>query len=131
MTSCLPGGPGGRVSDLERFTEGDCWILAKRLHRVTGWPIHSFPDDSEPTDHAFVVTPNGFCLDVQGVCSQAEMCKRYGFRPGKNREFPLSAFDWASWGHCEFGAHSVKRARIVAARLLTAHRDVLAYVACT
>ena len=56
--------------DLERFTCGDCHILARAISRVTGWPIHALTSrygDGEPTLHAFVLAPGAVALDIEGA----------------------------------------------------------------
>lgn len=50
------------MSQKERYTEGDCWVLAICLaERLSGWRVVSTPV------HAFVVSPDGkTALDITG-----------------------------------------------------------------
>jgi len=63
--------PGQRVRitkrDITIFTEGDCHLLARELHELTGWPICAFWLDERPEEHAFVLAPTGHAVDIQGV----------------------------------------------------------------
>lgn len=55
------------LSERDRFTTGDCHILALRLHRLTGWSLAFFSNQKgTPVTHAFVVCPDGDCLDIDG-----------------------------------------------------------------
>lgn len=114
----------GRVTDIERFTEGDCWLLAARIHRITGWPFYSFPysfgGEWVPDAHAFVVMPNGQALDIEGPCSIKNMAHRYGFTPADARELPVSSIR-KHIGEPTFGHYSYERARVIADRLVAAH----------
>ena len=56
--------------DLERFSNGDCLILAQELHRLTDWPIYALHNGDvarEPEAHAFVLAPGKIAVDVQGA----------------------------------------------------------------
>ncbi len=65
----------------ERFTEGDCHILALAIHKATGWGFATFAytcaGGEFPDLHAFVVMPDGRCLDIDGVCTQSELLVRW------------------------------------------------------
>ncbi len=60
------------------FTEGDCGILARTIHRKTGWPIvvaSYAPSESLEDldwDHMAVRTPDGRILDATGMSSEAD-----------------------------------------------------------
>lgn len=55
------------AADIERFTRGDCHILASEIARVTGWTLCAFAyEDREPDLHAFVRCPDGTYLDIEG-----------------------------------------------------------------
>lgn len=65
--------------DLERFTDGDCDILAHELHRITGWPLYCLHEGNrEPALHAFVVAPGKRAVDVSGVHPVAKLVKEWG-----------------------------------------------------
>jgi hypothetical protein len=116
---------GGRITDLERFTEGDCNVLATAISKRTGWPVCSFmgkswdgSEDMIPDLHAFVIRPDGKVLDVQGVCTLSQFRARWSQRaPIKVWPSPL-AFRKA-WGESPFfGHYSYERARKVADQLV-------------
>lgn len=111
------------VPDVERFTEGDCWLLAKRLHRITGWPLCSFKfwdveaERTVPGDHGFVMVPDGRVLDIEGCVSKRKFAKKWGFKPKDIQEF--DAKDMTGWEYTPaFGRYSYERARVVSERLL-------------
>jgi hypothetical protein len=55
-------------NDRERFTCGDCHVLAMAIHKKTGWPTYCFLGKWSmiPDVHAFVITPDGEALDIDG-----------------------------------------------------------------
>jgi hypothetical protein len=55
-------------NDRERFTCGDCHVLAMAIHKKTGWPTYCFLGKWSmiPDVHAFVITPDGEALDNYG-----------------------------------------------------------------
>lgn len=71
------------VTDEEKssFTEGDCGILARVIHRKTGWPIvvaSYAPSDSLENldwDHMAVRTPDGRILDATGLSREDDFRK--------------------------------------------------------
>lgn len=74
--------------DIERFTEGDCAILARAIHRLFGWPMAAgsepgFPGQARPCDHAFVAIPGPNrprrFLDIAGVHTAKQLCAEWGF----------------------------------------------------
>jgi hypothetical protein len=107
---------------LERFTEGDCHILAVRIHRLTGWPLATFADDGFPHTHCFVQCPDGEYLDVEGKRPEAafrDAWKLY-LNPGDTIKLwtipELRASKWAT--EPVFGSYSYAAARRVAGKLL-------------
>lgn len=75
--------------DIRCFTSEWCGTLAKKLHRLTGWPIYTF--NSILACHIFVVAPTGHAVDVRGLQSISQMrrrwkCWRYYKRPLKEIE---------------------------------------------
>jgi len=67
--------------DINRYTQGECHVLAVALHRRFGWPIYLVLDAGEPywTDpedddnsiptvcHAYAISPDGLAWDVRGA----------------------------------------------------------------
>lgn len=110
------------ISDKVRFTEGDCWILMKKLHRLTGWPCFAFGMyDSEedaviPDIHGFVQRPDSLFLDVEGLSCRQEMHDKYQ----THARYDIVTFDIKefAWATPDFGKHSYRRARAVADALL-------------
>ncbi len=107
-----------RKDDISRFTEGDCHVFAAAVHRLTGWPIHVFNDEGTPYLHAFVVAPDGKAVDIMGVRSMEDLLNEWG-------ELEHLHYKWEDlkleWGANTYGAYSVKRARLMARRLLEHH----------
>lgn len=110
--------------DVTWYTEGDCWLLMKRLHRLTGWPCYSFAvtedDCVEATTHGFVQRPDFLFLDVEGLWCRQEMLERYwSFHQDPNdiQEFPLAAFREMIGSRAEFPG-SLARAIPIADELL-------------
>lgn len=116
------------LSIIERYTEGDCWVLMKRLHRVSGWPCAAFycrdgDGEIEASVHGFVQCPNGKYLDVEGVWTAAEMTEKYSEYSDEFEGiccFPKSYFRWVT---PEFGRYSYKLAVKVADDLLDKYAD--------
>lgn len=63
--------------DHTMFTQGGCHILAQAINARTGWPIYGMDCSFGPDDHVFVVMDNGNCLDIDGVSTREEICKRW------------------------------------------------------
>lgn len=61
------------ISLNERFTEGDCHVLARAIHEITGWPMATFASGKYPVTHAFVAMPDGRYLDIEGVSTREEL----------------------------------------------------------
>lgn len=83
-------------SDIEAFTEGDCWALAREINKRTGWKVialGAYPEDAERKRsnfdwvHVFVQTPDGNYLDVEGLADANWMVDRY-----ENHVF--GKYDW-------------------------------------
>lgn len=64
------------VTDLVRFTEGDCHILAIEISKRTGWPVMSVDGL-----HACVQMPDGRLLDVRGAHTPEEMAEMWSVDP--------------------------------------------------
>lgn len=106
-----------RTADITRFTEGDCHVLAFRLHRVTGWTLATFGFGSQPVSHAFVICPDGDALDVEGKRPMAEFLRKWG--EDKVLTWTLDTWPDKFWERepC-FGRYSYRRARVIAGKLL-------------
>lgn len=64
--------------DIERFTEGDCDILAHELERITGWPLYSLHQGRKAFSlHAFVLAPGRIAVDVRGARPVAAMVREW------------------------------------------------------
>lgn len=107
------------------FTCGACHQLAYEIHKLTGWPMYAFHDDSESESwqsydhHVFVQTPFGTFLDVTGEHNRQEMIDGWSY--GNTRlhvrklRRPKVLYDnWqAEWGKDPFPGSS-KRAQKLA-----------------
>jgi hypothetical protein len=78
--------------DISAFTEGSCYQLAEAVRDATGWPMYAFWDyvGRDYDIHAFVKTPRGTFLDIEGEHSRYRMLR-----------------DWA--GDDGFGIRRVKK----------------------
>lgn len=114
-----------RNPDVDRFTRGDCHVLARYLARRLGLPVSSFNGDM----HVFVRLPNGLILDVEGLWTERAFRKHWstGHRyPPITVQSPSEcAQHWrgmwsrrASAPCTAFGSYSYERARIVGDQLL-------------
>jgi hypothetical protein len=105
-------------ADIERFTEGDCHIMAWAIHKETGWPIYTFWDGDEHWMHAFVKMPNGKIIDVEGVTTLRTFKKKWS----KYGNDPIKRIEWKdlreSWGGPSYGNYSYSRAKKIARYLL-------------
>jgi len=61
--------------DIRTFASGDCHVLARKVHEITGWPICAFWLEEKPNEHAFVLAPTGHAVDIQGVHPLVELGK--------------------------------------------------------
>lgn len=107
--------------DITRFTEGDCHILAKRLHRVAGLPLHTFVYGGQIDLHAFVMHGDK-PLDVMGLWDKYDFIAEWSVGTTPTKISPPMSADFLNlnWGEPtpEYGHYSYKRARVVADILL-------------
>lgn len=87
-------------NDHEMFTEGACHILAQHIKNLTGWKIYGFDDgEGNPEAHAFIIMPNGLCLDIDGISTKKEMLVRWEY--DHILPFPATynfkAEQWENW----------------------------------
>lgn len=112
-----------RITELDiiRFTEGDCHILARAIHLLTGWPMFSFDDGhGDPDLHAFVIAPSGKALDIEGLHSLRDLRRDWGSSPLVETSYEAIV---SIWGHeTSFGRYSFARARKLAPMLVEAVR---------
>lgn len=106
--------------DEERYTNGDCHILAHEIHKITGWPFHCFIVDGYADLHAFVVTPSKRVLDVRGPCALKTFYEQWGH--DQHRACDPEAVK-REWGGAQFGPHSSRRAERLAQHLVTRERE--------
>jgi hypothetical protein len=66
------------------FTCGACHQLAFAIHEATGWPVCAFwgvyKGKYDYDVHAFVRTPRGTFLDIDGEHTRYGMCKKWHSR---------------------------------------------------
>lgn len=109
--------------DIDRFTSGDCHILAQQIHKKTGWPLYVFnpsPDDEfygkYGDFHAFVKHPSGKYLDVEGLHTPRELKNKWGC----DRVLKLSLKRMQeAWPSASFGQWSYLRAEQIARFLVS------------
>lgn len=110
---------------IEVFTQGDCWVLAYELFRMTGWPIvciGPIEDDMDSAKHYAVRAPSGHLLDVDGVATRGVMARRWGVSSITLAGPTIYHLAKGSKriNHSEF-LDSWRRAPIMARRLLDVH----------
>lgn len=104
------------VTDEEEthFTDGDCGILARAIHRKTGWPLvlassdGSLPLDRIDWDHMAVRAPDGRIIDAVGMSTEADFREAWGGAKAELTE--ISGDQWATvhrWGQ-QFESSPVK-----------------------
>lgn len=106
---------------IEAFTEGDCWVLAIHLHRMTGWPIYLV----DAGDH-WVVRETGQdrYLDVTGVYTRSQLLRRWEATSLSRIDEQLLEYaesDTSPESPMEAFEGSQRRAPVVARRLLMRH----------
>jgi hypothetical protein len=109
--------------DRDRFTSGYCHVLARAVQLASdGWPIRCFEgeDPRYPTCHAWVETPDGRFLDVEGAQDPNEFLARWcNLEPGdwvpfvRQRVFTWGEV-WQAWGHDWKKTGAKERARQIA-----------------
>lgn len=76
------------ISDIKRFTEGDCYVLALEINKLTGWPVVDIGQV-----HAVVKTPCNNYLDIEGLHTKEEVSSKWGlddfyeFDPNSEEEY--------------------------------------------
>lgn len=66
--------------DIERFTCGDCDVLAHVLNQLTGWPVYSLHWGDRDDDvglHAFVLAPGKVAVDIEGARHVSKLVRRW------------------------------------------------------
>jgi hypothetical protein len=70
MTTADIAGFSFSAEEIEVFSDGDCWELARKVQALTGWAIVT-ASDSNDWYHAANRMPNGRIVDIFGVWSQS------------------------------------------------------------
>ncbi len=104
------------AKDIERFTSGDCWILAQELERICGYPAYGYWCRANRWyDHHVWVRVGDKRLDIEGLHSPR------AFNAKWNAEMPVSRINWKrlddDWGSFETFTGSRRRARVLAKRI--------------
>jgi hypothetical protein len=79
------------------FTEGDCWVLAEEVRKMTGWSkVAVGYDDTEEGQkpdfywlHVANRLPDGRLLDITGIHSDEEFIDRWGAPVSDSYLFPV------------------------------------------
>lgn len=112
------------ISAIEAFTEGDCWILAITLHRMTGWPVYLLDHHC----HWVVRAPGrDRYLDITGVRTRKNLLNAWDSRSltrADRSPFWCYAQDDVFEGEISQFPDSHRRARVVAQRLLERCADL-------
>lgn len=78
--------------EVRAFTEGDCWLLAQHVRRLTGLPLvfaNPWPKDEGYWEHVGVLVAQDRVLDVEGIHPRSEWVRK-----------------WAPLGGTSFEAHT-------------------------
>jgi len=88
----------------DRYTNGDCWVLALALSERLGWDIAVVDHEC----HAFVVSADGTeALDIYGFQPTRQLLKRWNAKAYRRLESALTArrlfhgdpeLHWGIWG---------------------------------
>lgn len=63
----------------EAYVNGNCHFLAREISRKTGWPVTTcLNSEGEHAYHAFVLTPEGLGLDIDGLHTVEELAQQWG-----------------------------------------------------
>lgn len=104
----------------ERFTAGDCHILAAAIHDLAGWPIATFVTawEGTPVLHAFCVHPSGDAVDVEGRQPMAAFRESWTKRLLHKEWGSVEELREAGWFTSPRWADSPEIAREVAQRIV-------------
>lgn len=83
---------------VQAFTEGDCWVLAEEVRKMTGWEkVAVGYDDTEEGQkpdfywlHVANRLPDGRLLDITGIHSDEEFIDRWGGPVSESYLFPVN-----------------------------------------
>lgn len=83
---------------MQAFTEGDCWVLAEEVRKMTGWEkVAVGYDDTEEGQkpdfywlHVANRLPDGRLLDITGIHSDEEFIDRWGGPVSESYLFPVN-----------------------------------------
>lgn len=67
------------TDDRDMFTRGCCHKLAQAISKITGWPVCAFFYEGQANIHAFVRTPRGTYVDIQGEHTEQEITKTWAW----------------------------------------------------
>lgn len=104
--------------DIERFTCGDCWILAQELELACGYPAYGYWSLADRLyDHHVWVRVGNKRLDIKGLRSAREFDADWL----DDDEMPVRRIDWDrledDWDNIETYKGSRARARALAKRV--------------
>jgi hypothetical protein len=89
-------------STVSDFTEGGCWLLARALHKRTGWPVIALgverdleeAADERYWEHMAVRMPDGHLLDVTGSHDEQEFLRLWPCDWATRSLFPAEALGY-------------------------------------
>jgi hypothetical protein len=113
---------------IEAFTCGDCWMLAKAIHDITGWTLVFYvPEIDEPWmwEHVAVRMPDGLILDIEGTHTEDFFISRWSDPSRRHRADIMEVHSFAVWEDAVWDQIpeyvSWSRARKVARRIVADH----------
>jgi hypothetical protein len=108
--------------DIEIFTNGACFLLAKVVMEETGWPVAAFWDGFRPRHHVFNVLPDGRYLDVEGPRTRQEFIANHVVRHRRITTQNVQLNDWElpwSWSDYDLDYYIARAQEILPALLAT------------
>lgn len=117
--------PAKRITefDVERFTCGDCNILANVIAEVAGLPLYCFSYNRQPRTHCFVGIGSSRFLDVEGVHTRDNLLEKW--EESGIMKTSYKGMIKKGWEFIEAYPGSTKRAYKVAAHLLNKYESQL------
>lgn len=126
----------------EAFTWGDCWLLARAMHNITGWQMVAVGCSGGRADgalrdwvHIAVRTPEGSILDIDGFHTDDETTARWreDFWMVSAEEGDIEVFDvdvdmWNGLTEDQSARYSEIDPSLTAQRLLAYYIEVMVAV---
>lgn len=89
-------------NEVEAFTEGDCWELARNISLLFGYPVVTSTSKSDGLAwyHAANRLPDGTIVDIEGIWSEYQWIANWGIR--SDNDFQRGILVAKEWTYKEF-----------------------------